>query len=245
MKATDVLLAFLILLVVFLGGLYIALMVLSPSTCPTGYVAHNGGCCRDANNDGFCDTSFVTSQMSQPHTVVVTDTQSQVEELKEEVQSLRQQLIQRTTTSSYQTSSRMPYQTYCDSSGCYVEIDGKRYYDDDYWYYDRDDKYYRYYDDYRYDDDEWDLTVIVEDEHGDEIRGARVEVENHDDDVEYTDSDGEAEFRNLEEDCYDITVEKSGYKDERRDICLSRDRTIFIELEDEDDDDCEEDCDDC
>jgi hypothetical protein len=194
--------------------------------------------------------------MSQPKTVVVTETKSEVEMLQDEVKELRQQLAQRTTTSHMR--EKMPYTTYCDSYGCRVELDGKRYYDDDYYrYYDDDDWYYWngrwYYDDdrrHRYYDDEWDLTVVVEDEHGDEIKNARVEVENHDDDVEYTDSDGEAEFRNLEEDCYDIEVSKSGYEDEHRDLCLYRDRTIYFELEDDNHDDChdcdeEPDCSDC
>jgi len=95
------------------------------------------------------------------------------------------------------------------------------------------EQYYRdYYSDYYDRDEEYDLTVYVEDRDGDPIEDARVEVENDDREVEYTDRDGEAEFRNLEEDCYDIQVEADGYDDEYDDICLRRDRSITIELRD-------------
>jgi len=83
----------------------------------------------------------------------------------------------------------------------------------------------------RHDDDEWDLKVWVEDEDGDPIDDARVRVENGDTEIEYTNDNGRAIFRDLEEDCYDIEVEASGYLDEDDDICLDDDESITIELE--------------
>jgi hypothetical protein len=94
--------------------------------------------------------------------------------------------------------------------------------------YDRSDSYF--YDDNN-NDDEWDLLVRVrDDDTGDPIEDARVRVENGDDDSEYTDDDGEAEFNNLEDDCYDIEVSADGYEDEEDDICLDDDERITIRL---------------
>lgn len=66
-----------------------------------------------------------------------------------------------------------------------------------------------------------DLRVKVEDGDGDELRNARVEVENSERRVQRTDFDGEAWFR-LDPDRYDVTVSKSGYTTEDRSVRLSR-----------------------
>ncbi len=82
------------------------------------------------------------------------------------------------------------------------------------------------------------LDVHVEDEDGDELEDARVEVENGDSEVEFTDDNGEAVFF-LEPDRYDIEVSKSGYEDETDSVRLSAGEreTVRIELEDDRDED--------
>lgn len=84
------------------------------------------------------------------------------------------------------------------------------------------------------DQEKFDLDVTVRDQDGDRLEDARVEVDNSDTFVRYTDSDGEAEFK-LEPDNYGIEVSKSGYRDESRDIELDEDRNINIYLEKSDD----------
>lgn len=81
------------------------------------------------------------------------------------------------------------------------------------------------------DDDEHDLTVRVRDAQGAPVEGARVMVENSDDDVEYTDEDGIAEFDYLEEDCYDVTVKADGYVTLKEGNCLYEDERMTFHLE--------------
>jgi hypothetical protein len=81
--------------------------------------------------------------------------------------------------------------------------------------------YQRLYENERYeddddDDDEHDLTIVVRDaETGDPIEDAEVEVENGDDEREFTNSNGRAYFDDLEEDEYDIYIYAEGYEQER------------------------------
>jgi hypothetical protein len=84
-----------------------------------------------------------------------------------------------------------------------------------------------------WDDDEWDLTVRVRDEDGDPIEDARVRIENGDSESENTDEDGEAEFNNIEEDCYDIEVSAEGYEDETDEICVEDDERVNIRMSSE------------
>ena len=88
-----------------------------------------------------------------------------------------------------------------------------------------------------YDEDEYELTVDVEDEDGDNIENARVELSNGVDFVDQTGSNGKAYF-SLENGDYDLKVEKEGYNDEERDFSIDgSDRTIDVTLEEDDDDD--------
>ena len=108
--------------------------------------------------------------------------------------------------------------------------DYRRYYND--YYYDRNYLYRDHYYDRYHHDDEWDLTVYVEDEDGDGIDDARVHIEDGDEKTRHTNSDGKVRFYDLEDDCYDIEVDADGYDDYDDDFCLHRDRTITIELRD-------------
>ncbi|MFB6190467.1 MAG: carboxypeptidase regulatory-like domain-containing protein [Candidatus Nanohaloarchaea archaeon] len=68
-------------------------------------------------------------------------------------------------------------------------------------------------------DSEATLDVDVEDEDGDDLEDARVEVSNGDDEVDYTDEDGDARFT-LEPGDYEVEVSRNGYRTETRDIDL-------------------------
>jgi hypothetical protein len=77
----------------------------------------------------------------------------------------------------------------------------------------------------------FDLSVIVRDDDGDRLADARVRLENSDSEFDYTDEDGEAFFSGLDEDCYDVTVTKSGYVKESARICLEEDDRMSIVLD--------------
>lgn len=79
-------------------------------------------------------------------------------------------------------------------------------------------------------DREYDLLVVVRDDDRDRLEDAYVRVENSDSYSRHTDEDGEAGFNNLEEDCYDIRVTKSGYDAEEDRVCLRDDETVRITL---------------
>ena len=77
-----------------------------------------------------------------------------------------------------------------------------------------------------------DLTVIVrDDEDGDRIEDAKVRIEDGEDDIDYTDDDGEAHFYNLRRDCYDIRVSADDYDSESRTFCLEDDERISFSLD--------------
>lgn len=82
------------------------------------------------------------------------------------------------------------------------------------------------------------LSVDVEDEDGNAIRGAEVEVEGPEDRTRYTDSYGRQGF-SLEPGEYDVEVSRSGYETEERSIELDSgdDREIRFELERTDEED--------
>ena len=80
----------------------------------------------------------------------------------------------------------------------------------------------------RTESDRADLHVNVEDEDGDEIRNARVEIENGIREVKRTDNDGETSFRNIEADRYDIEVSKTGYITETDSVRLSDGETETV-----------------
>ena len=87
-----------------------------------------------------------------------------------------------------------------------------------------------------HDDDEYELTVDVEDEDGDNLENARVEISNGVDMVDQTGSNGRAYF-SLENGDYELEVSKDGYDDEDRDFEIdSSDRTIDVTLEEDEDD---------
>ncbi|MFB6292119.1 MAG: carboxypeptidase regulatory-like domain-containing protein, partial [Candidatus Nanohaloarchaea archaeon] len=73
------------------------------------------------------------------------------------------------------------------------------------------------------------LSVFVEDRNGNDLQDARVRVENGETEVEYTDSNGKADFF-LEEGWYDVTVSKSGYETETRDVRVNEDEETVIRL---------------
>jgi hypothetical protein len=76
----------------------------------------------------------------------------------------------------------------------------------------------------------YDLTITVKDSHGDAIEDAYVRVRNTDSESKYSDEDGEARFTNLGEDCYDVTVTKSGYERGTDSVCLEDDERLTIRL---------------
>ncbi|MFC1697733.1 carboxypeptidase-like regulatory domain-containing protein [Nanoarchaeota archaeon] len=77
----------------------------------------------------------------------------------------------------------------------------------------------------------FDLKIKVEDPDGNAIDDARVKVENGEDDIEYTESDGEAIFYNLGVGCYNVKVKKSGYDNEEEELCLDYDTEHKFDLE--------------
>lgn len=86
------------------------------------------------------------------------------------------------------------------------------------------------------------LEVNVEDQDDDSLEDARVEVENGEDRVRYTDDEGEASFW-LEADDYDVEVSKDGYESEDRSVELEEDdeRSIRFELNEDDHDENDDD----
>ena len=81
--------------------------------------------------------------------------------------------------------------------------------------------YFKWYNDY---DEDIDITIAVYDDYDqDPIEDARVRIENDKSETEYTDDDGEVEFRNLDEDCYDIRISASDYETLKRTRCLDED----------------------
>jgi len=145
----------------------------------------------------------------------------EIDQLKAEITSLKKTVEEKPKDQDYQYDryNQRPYM---------------RYYNDYYDNYDYYDNHYYDYNDYdrRYNDDEWDLTVYVEDEDGNDIEDARVRVEDGDHKTKYTDNDGRARFYDLEDDCYDIEVDADGYDDYDDDFCLHRDRSITVEMRD-------------
>ena len=110
--------------------------------------------------------------------------------------------------------------------------------------------YYRhghYYDNYNNDNyndgnydesgnsNEADLMVYVQDNHGNDLEDARVEIQDGSNDVEYTDGNGKAAFNNINNDCYDIRVSKSGYHDSTDHTCVDsgQNRGITVELQED------------
>lgn len=224
MKLEQALLILIMLVVVvlgFVGIVWIAYGV-PGNACPSGSIYKSGVCCQDFNNDGRCDVVTQTMTMPTGMTVQIetgpSDEEVMIAKLQAAVEALEQKNVQQT---------RPGYQ--CDDYGCrrmssyygYDDYYGYDYYGYDYGFFDRD----------RYDDDEWDLTITIKDnDNGDRIEDAYVRIENGDDHSKYTDEDGEVKFRNIEEDCYDIEVEKSGYRNEDDYTCIHRDRKITIYL---------------
>jgi Carboxypeptidase regulatory-like domain len=79
-------------------------------------------------------------------------------------------------------------------------------------------------------DDEYDLEVTVEDDEGDPIENAEVRLTNGVSKTRDTDEDGTVEFLNLDEDCYEVRVERSGYETEEKDICIDDDDDMTFRL---------------
>lgn len=87
-----------------------------------------------------------------------------------------------------------------------------------------------------YDDNEYELTVDVEDEDGDNIEDARVEISNSVDMVDQTGNNGRAYF-SLEDGDYELEVSKDGYGDEDREFSIDEsDTTIDVTLEENEED---------
>lgn len=76
-----------------------------------------------------------------------------------------------------------------------------------------------------------DLTVRVKDEDGDAIDGAKVAIDNSEEDSDYTDEDGKARFSNIENDCYSVRASKSGYVTEDHNVCIHDDKQVTFVLE--------------
>ena len=67
------------------------------------------------------------------------------------------------------------------------------------------------------------IVRVLDRETAAKIESARVQIEsenNDEEDTEYTDEDGEAEFTHLTEKCYDIEVYKSGYGSVDSGVCF-------------------------
>ncbi len=81
----------------------------------------------------------------------------------------------------------------------------------------------------------YDLTFVVEDEDGESIEGATVEM---DDMEETTDSDGEAVFEDLEPSTYEYEITHDDYETEDDEVEIEdQDETVTVSMEDEEDDD--------
>jgi hypothetical protein len=144
-----------------------------------------------------------TPVIMPPETVVVNDYEGQINMLQAKVTSLENQLL--TAKQDYQRQ--------------YQQEMLRTYYSAD--YFDRSSS-----------DDTHDLTVVVEDQDGDPIEGADVELTDGVSKDRETDEDGEVEFRNLDDDCYDLDVSASGYDDYSREVCIDNDdRSVTVRLE--------------
>ena len=85
-------------------------------------------------------------------------------------------------------------------------------------------------------DDDFTIKIRVFDEDEEEIEDAYVRMIGDDEDyyeTDYTDDNGEAKFRNVEEDCYKIKVRADGYESKTKDRCLDESETIRFYLEEE------------
>ncbi len=95
---------------------------------------------------------------------------------------------------------------------------------------------------YSRDTEEGNLEVIVEDKDGDYIRNARVDLENGNREVDFTNSNGRA-FFDLDSGQQEVTVSKSGYSTETRSKYISEggDETLTFVLDSDDDDESDDD----
>jgi len=83
-------------------------------------------------------------------------------------------------------------------------------------------------------DDEYDLTFIIETVDGDLIEGATIEIDGME---ETTDPNGEAVFEDIEPDTYDWEVTHDDYESEDGDVeIVDQDKTVTVAMEEEEDD---------
>lgn len=202
MKIENLFLILLCVLVVFLGVFGI-LNIVPPIGCLQEYHGYRTNYIKE-----------VIPPFPQPSSGVVYTVQENPSEQELMIKELQDRLTQ---IENKQSPGRV-----CDSYGCYYV--GMPW--------DYEPPYYsdRHFEDEE--DNEYDLTVIVKDSsNGEYLEDAHVEIENGDYKSRLTDDDGEASFRNIEEDCYDVKVSKSGYYSEFEDVCVSRDRKLTVRLE--------------
>jgi len=224
MKLTQFIIVLIGLVVIMMGVVAVSYIIMDDDPCPDNTILRAGKCCNDYNDDGYCDTS---AQHAFPtgYSVEIEQQPSAEQVMLAKLEAALKEVENK--------NARQADGYVCDEYGCYKPTALSTNNDDYY-------NYYNYYTDRYYDHDneisydEWDLTIIVEDsETGDAIEDARVKIENGDDDIDYTDDEGEAKFRDIEEDCYDIYVSADGYESGTDDICIARDRKITIELDPE------------
>jgi hypothetical protein len=142
-----------------------------------------------------------------PQTVVITDYASQVETLQAQITTLKAQLAHASIVKP-----------------CPQPVVTPVYYRTEDYYYDRN------YNERNNNNDNLDLLVTVENDNGDPIENAEVRLTDGITRTHDTDEDGETEFTNLDEDCYNIRVKKSGFDTEEREICIEDDRTVTFRL---------------
>jgi hypothetical protein len=143
-----------------------------------------------------------------PQTVVINDYESQIKSLQAEVTTLQNEAL--TAKQDYQRQ--------------YQQELIRTYYDDYY--------YNDYYVDRHSTSDEHDLTVVVKDDSGDPIEGAEVELTDGVSKDRETDEDGEVQFNNLDDDCYDLDVSASGFGSESREVCIDGDdRKVTVRMD--------------
>ncbi len=81
--------------------------------------------------------------------------------------------------------------------------------------------------------EEYDILYIIEDEEGDPIEGATVEINDME---EMTDEDGEAVFEDLEPDTYDWEVTHDDYETEDGEVeIVDQDETVTVIMEEDED----------
>jgi len=229
MKLENALLTILICIVALGGGLLIVYMLNLDNACigigcqaqRQGYLAQEyQQQIRYNQIQAQAASAMIAQQKAQAYDIVIMDKEAQY---NQQAQQQAQQTQQMQQLQGQMDALRR------ENSNLKAE------YDDLYYNQMQNQHYYTHYnsDDNNDEDNEYDLLVIVKNESGSPIEDVHVRIEDGDSDTDYTNKYGEADFEEIEEDCYDITASKSGYLTEEDRICLhDTDERITLYMED-------------